>query len=231
MAAPVFVDVGDAVEGADLVCALEPHGFTARLAPAGDCWKVEVSSPCEDPRIFLADLGVALVRWSGRRIAAEGGDAAWPPEGDATAGVAALSGGDQAGTPLRLRLRALLLGSVWFELDRHRNQLGLDGASADAVGRQLADAAYTALLAKIGDFHGQSRFTTWAAKFGIHEAALAAREMGETSAARTGDLPAPHDASPIRPQLPDAHSRPSEGLAATEPVGCRARAPTGPLPE
>ena len=69
----------------------------------------------------------------------------------------------------------LLFACVWFEFDRRRDQLPLDAASADVLVRQAADAAFAALLASLGDYHGQSRFTTWAAKFAIHEAAVTAR--------------------------------------------------------
>ena len=87
--------------------------------------------------------------------------------------------GPGEGGPIRLELRMLLLASAWFELDRRRGELGLDGATIEPLAQQVADAAYAALLARLGDYHGQSRFTTWAAKFAIHEACMAARGLPE----------------------------------------------------
>ncbi len=65
MADPVFIRVGDAVEGADLVRCLNRHGLSAGLVRGGPLWQVEVKSLGEDPRPFYADLGAALATWSG----------------------------------------------------------------------------------------------------------------------------------------------------------------------
>lgn len=94
--------------------------------------------------------------------------------------------GPGEGSPIRLELRMLLLASAWFELDRRRDELGLDGATIEPLAREVADAAYVALLAKLGDFHGQSRFTTWAAKFAIHEAGMTARGIPRGGTRRRG---------------------------------------------
>ena len=65
MAAPIYINVGDAAEGADLVRSLGRHGLEAGLVRSDARWQVEVRSPREDARGFLADLGVALAAWSG----------------------------------------------------------------------------------------------------------------------------------------------------------------------
>ena len=65
MAAPVYINVGDAAEGADLARSLGRHGLLAGLVRSDVRWQVEVRSPGEDPRSFLADVGVALAAWSG----------------------------------------------------------------------------------------------------------------------------------------------------------------------
>ncbi len=65
MAVPVYIKVGDAIEGADLVRALGLNGLAAALVRTGSHWEVEISSPREDPRTFLADIGVVLAAWSG----------------------------------------------------------------------------------------------------------------------------------------------------------------------
>ena len=70
MAAPLYINVGDAAEGADLARSLGRHGLLARLVRSDARWQVEVHSPREDPRSFLADVGVALAAWSGVAVRA-----------------------------------------------------------------------------------------------------------------------------------------------------------------
>ncbi len=65
MAAPIYINVEDAAEGADLARSLGRHGLTAGLVRSDARWQVEIRSPREDPRSFLADVGVALAAWSG----------------------------------------------------------------------------------------------------------------------------------------------------------------------
>jgi hypothetical protein len=60
VAVPVYIKVGDAIEGADLVRALGRNGLAAALVRTGSHCEVEISSPREDPRSFLADIGVVL---------------------------------------------------------------------------------------------------------------------------------------------------------------------------
>ncbi len=65
MASPVYINVGDAAEGAELARSLGRHGLLATLVRSDARWQVEVRSPGEDARSFLADVGVALAAWSG----------------------------------------------------------------------------------------------------------------------------------------------------------------------
>ena len=65
MAAPIYINVDDAAEGAELVRSLGRHGLVAGLVRGDARWQVEVRSPGEDPRSFLADIGVALAAWNG----------------------------------------------------------------------------------------------------------------------------------------------------------------------
>ena len=65
MATPIYINVTDAAEGADLARSLGRHGLMASLVRTDADWQVEVRSPCEDPRSFLADVGVAIAAWSG----------------------------------------------------------------------------------------------------------------------------------------------------------------------
>jgi RNA polymerase sigma-70 factor (ECF subfamily) len=73
-------------------------------------------------------------------------------------------------------LRDLLLRAARFELGRRHNQLWHLGAQdLEDLAEQSADDALVAVLAKLGSFRGQSRFTTWAYKFALLEASVTAR--------------------------------------------------------
>jgi RNA polymerase sigma-70 factor (ECF subfamily) len=74
------------------------------------------------------------------------------------------------------RLHALLLRAARFEVSRRRLALPyLRGGDHDDLAQQSADDALVAVLAKLGDFRGDSRFTTWAYKFALYEAAVKLR--------------------------------------------------------
>jgi RNA polymerase sigma-70 factor (ECF subfamily) len=74
------------------------------------------------------------------------------------------------------RLHALLLRAARFEVSRRRRALAhLRGGDHDDLAQQSADDALVAVLAKLGDFRGDSRFTTWAYKFALYEAAVKLR--------------------------------------------------------
>lgn len=74
------------------------------------------------------------------------------------------------------RLHALLLRAARFEVGRRRGSLRQVGAAElDAIAMQAADDALVAVLAKLDRFRGLSRFTTWAYKFALLEAAVALR--------------------------------------------------------
>ena len=73
-------------------------------------------------------------------------------------------------------LHALLLRAARFELSRRAAALAhIRGESADDLALQAADDAFVAVMRKLDDFRGESRFTTWAYKFAIYEAAVRAR--------------------------------------------------------
>jgi RNA polymerase sigma-70 factor (ECF subfamily) len=68
------------------------------------------------------------------------------------------------------RLHDILRRAAVHELHRRRGQLGsLAGLELDDVAQQCADDATMNVLARIDDFQGLSRFTTWAYKFAIFE--------------------------------------------------------------
>ncbi len=75
------------------------------------------------------------------------------------------------------RLHALLLRAARFELGRRRALLnGTRGETLEDLAVQSADDALSAILAKLDDYRFESRFTTWAYKFAILEAAVRARQ-------------------------------------------------------
>jgi RNA polymerase sigma-70 factor (ECF subfamily) len=69
-------------------------------------------------------------------------------------------------------LHELLLRAARFELDRrHVAYPHLDGGELNDLAQQSADDGLAAILAKLDEFRGESRFTTWAYKFALYEAA------------------------------------------------------------
>jgi RNA polymerase sigma-70 factor, ECF subfamily len=73
-------------------------------------------------------------------------------------------------------LHLLLLKAARFEVGRRAAELShLRGGDLDDLAQQAADDALMALLRKLDDFRGESRFTTWAYKFALLEAAVKVR--------------------------------------------------------
>jgi RNA polymerase sigma-70 factor (ECF subfamily) len=73
-------------------------------------------------------------------------------------------------------LRALLSEAARFELGRHRSVLDhLTDGEVERLARGAADAALEAIVRRLDAYRGVSRFTTWAYKFVLLEAAVAAR--------------------------------------------------------
>jgi RNA polymerase sigma-70 factor, ECF subfamily len=74
------------------------------------------------------------------------------------------------------RLHALLLKAARFETARRRTALPhLRGDDLDDIANQAADDALVAVLRRLDSFRGASRFTTWAYKFALLEAAVKLR--------------------------------------------------------
>ncbi|MGI8920292.1 MAG: RNA polymerase sigma factor [Solirubrobacteraceae bacterium] len=74
-------------------------------------------------------------------------------------------------------LHALLLRATRFELRRRTaGQPHLRGGDREDIAHQSADDALLAILAKLDDYRGESRFTTWAYKFALLEAAVNVRQ-------------------------------------------------------
>src|SRR3954469_7264588 len=73
-------------------------------------------------------------------------------------------------------LHGLLVRAARFEVGRRRGALPHAGpAELDDFALQAANDALAAILAKLDSFRGESRFTTWAYKFALLEAAVRMR--------------------------------------------------------
>lgn len=108
------------------------------------------------------------------------------------------------------RLHALLLRAARFEVARRRTGLPhLRGDELDDIALQSADDALVAVLGKLDGYRGESRFTTWAYKFALLEAAVGLRRRAWQEREVTLD--------PDRwPLFPDASTSPHADAEASE---------------
>jgi RNA polymerase sigma-70 factor (ECF subfamily) len=73
-------------------------------------------------------------------------------------------------------LHELLLRAARFELSRRRAALAhVRGEELEDIAMQAANDALMAVLSKLDDYRGESRFTTWAYKFALLEASVRLR--------------------------------------------------------
>jgi RNA polymerase sigma-70 factor (ECF subfamily) len=99
-----------------------------------------------------------------------------PAAGESRAWVEALRSSGPAHDEAVRRLHALLLRAARFEVTRRRASLAyVRGEELEDVAMQAADDALVAVLRKLEDFRGASRFTTWAYKFALLEASVRLR--------------------------------------------------------
>jgi len=108
-------------------------------------------------------------------------------------------------------LHALLLRTARFEIARrYATSAHLRGGDTDDLAQQSADDALVAILGKLGNFRGVSRFTTWAYKFALFEAAANVRKR----AWQRREIPLTAETWPL---FADEHRRtPEEGAETTE---------------
>jgi RNA polymerase sigma-70 factor (ECF subfamily) len=107
------------------------------------------------------------------------------------------------------RLHELLLRAARFEVARRRR--GLAAGEADVIATEAADDALLAVLRRLDDFRGLSKFTTWAYKFALYEAAVKVRKHAwrdrelpveeEVLGALHGGLPGPEEDVEMRERL------------------------------
>src|SRR5688572_657731 len=116
------------------------------------------------------------------------------------------------------RLHELLLRAARFEVSRRRAALShVRGEELDDLALQAADDAIVAVLGKLDDFSGASRFTTWAYKFALLEAGVRLRRR----AWQERELVLDADSWPPMPDLgasPDGRAQTSELMEAIRAV-------------
>jgi RNA polymerase sigma-70 factor, ECF subfamily len=97
-------------------------------------------------------------------------------EADSRAWVRALRSEGPEREYALVRLHDLLRRAACFEVSRRQASLSsLHGEHLEDLAMQAADDALVAVLAKLDDFRGASRFTTWAYKFALLEAGVRVR--------------------------------------------------------
>jgi RNA polymerase sigma-70 factor, ECF subfamily len=103
----------------------------------------------------------------------------------------------RSGEEAAARLHALLLRAARFEVARRRPSLQhLREDELDDIALEAADAALVGVLRRLDDFRGDSRFSTWASKFALLEAAVRLR----TRAWQTRELPVDPEAQSLLPK-------------------------------
>ena len=74
------------------------------------------------------------------------------------------------------QLHSMLLRAARFELGRRAAALAhMRGVDREDLALQAADDAFVAIMGKLDEFRGDSRFSTWAYKFALYEAAVRVR--------------------------------------------------------
>lgn len=100
-----------------------------------------------------------------------------PLDPESQAWLAGLRAEGRARNEAVARLHALLLKAARFELNRRRGSLAQLRADVDDLAQQCADDACVTVLARLNSFRGDSRFTTWAYKFALLDAAVKVRRL------------------------------------------------------
>jgi RNA polymerase sigma-70 factor, ECF subfamily len=92
-----------------------------------------------------------------------------PTADEADSWVAELTGEGPERAAAQSRLHALLLRVAFHELARRASAAGIEGPERDDLAHQAAADAMLAVLEKLPEFRGESRFTTWAYRFVVLE--------------------------------------------------------------
>ena len=98
-------------------------------------------------------------------------------------------------------LRELLLRAARFEVRRRCSTMPqIRGGDQEDLAQQSAGDAMVAILSKLEDFRGESKFTTWAYKFALYEAAARIRKLawqGRELPLEAEDWPQVPDPAPV----------------------------------
>jgi RNA polymerase sigma-70 factor, ECF subfamily len=122
----------------------------------------------------MTELGTASVRLVGQPLQAPLLPEARRLDPESRAWLHALRARDEDAVA---RLHALLLRAARFEVARRKPLLPhVRGGDLDDLAEQAADDALVSVLRRLDDFRGASRFTTWAYKFALYEAAVKLRK-------------------------------------------------------
>jgi RNA polymerase sigma-70 factor (ECF subfamily) len=119
------------------------------------------------------------------------------------------------------RLHDVLRRVARSELSRRRHQIGsVSGPEFDDLAQQAADDAVVNVLAKLDEFRGLSRFTTWAYKFAMFEvSAKVARHAWRRQSPAVEELPWDKLVDPLAPRPDDRLEQRSQLDALTAAVG------------
>ncbi len=120
------------------------------MGPMGSVTRHEQGEPAREPAAAPADAAHAFDPVS----------ASW---------VRGLSSAGAAYEQTCTRLHGELLRIARRELARRRSRYGFEGPEVDDLAHQAAADALLAITRKVGDFRGESRFTTWAYRFVVLE--------------------------------------------------------------
>jgi RNA polymerase sigma-70 factor (ECF subfamily) len=83
--------------------------------------------------------------------------------------LSSLGGTEAERKAAQVKLHGLLLRIARGEVNRRSGRLRISGRELDDLAHQAAADALVAITAKLGQFRGESRFTTWAYKFVMFE--------------------------------------------------------------
>jgi RNA polymerase sigma-70 factor (ECF subfamily) len=97
------------------------------------------------------------------------------PDAESRGWVEALAGTGRRHDDAVTRLHGLLVRAARFEIARRGRAVGGRSADHDDLATQAAADALMAIMRKLHTYRGDSRFTTWAYKFALLEAAVKVR--------------------------------------------------------
>jgi RNA polymerase sigma-70 factor, ECF subfamily len=117
-------------------------------------------------------------------------------------------------------LHDVLRRAAVHELNRRRGQLqALSGPELDDVAQQCADDAMMKILARVDDFEGRSRFTTWAYTFVVFEVSTkVARHAWRHHPPSPEDLTWDHLPDTLTPRPGDQAERREQLAALTKAI-------------